>query len=77
MASFWVCEKCEGEIPYSARLTKRDCKGKRHWTGKCLSVDKRCYLRPRREPIDREYAMQAGMAGGCEAYNEAMGWEVE
>lgn len=24
----------------------------------------------------RERAMQAGMMGGCEAYNEAMGWEV-
>lgn len=25
----------------------------------------------------RERAMQAGMAGGCDAYNDAMGWEVE
>ncbi len=24
----------------------------------------------------REMAMQAGMAGGCEAYNEAMGWDT-
>jgi len=24
----------------------------------------------------REIAMQAGMAGGCDAYNEVMGWDV-
>lgn len=35
--------------------------------------------RPQPDDYDaerREHAMQAGMAGGCEAYNEAMGWEV-
>lgn len=25
----------------------------------------------------REIAMQAGMAGGCDAYNEVMEWDVE
>lgn len=27
----------------------------------------------RSDPADHEYAMLAGMAGGCEAYNEAIG----
>jgi hypothetical protein len=34
--------------------------------------------RDREASYDRtEYAMQAGMMGGCVAYNEAMGWDVE
>lgn len=29
---------------------------------------------PYQEPECKEYAMQAGMMGGCEAYNDAMGY---
>lgn len=32
----------------------------------------------REDSLDRsEIAMQAGMAGGCDAYNEAMGWDTD
>jgi|GEM_PF-3494239 len=38
-------------------------------------------VRRRREADDAawrsEIACQAGMGGGCEAYNDAMGWEVD
>ena len=78
MADYYICNECQGEVPYKARLAKRDCKGRQHFNGKCLSVDKRHFTRRRRvrDEWASEYSMIAGMAGGCEAYNYAMGWDV-
>ena len=67
-----MCDHCDNA---PANVTFQDAR---------MSVCNKCaiiWLNPAPSETDREWrkeiAREAGMMGGCEAYNDAMGWTVE